>query len=52
VSATGALRVLVTGVGTLIALVVTIGLFVGISALVLWSTGRLLPLAGRGRRRD
>jgi hypothetical protein len=28
-----------------------VALFVGVSLLVLWISGRLLPLSGRGRRR-
>ena len=28
-----------------------VGLFVAISALVLWMSGRLMSLSGRGRRR-
>jgi len=46
-----AFQLLTGAVGTLIALAIVVALFVGISALVLYVTGRLLPLAGRGRRK-
>jgi hypothetical protein len=45
------LRVLAAGAATLTALAIAVGLFVGVSALILYLTGRLLPLAGRGRRK-
>jgi hypothetical protein len=47
----GALRVILAAGGMLIAFALIVGAFVGISSLVLWATGRLLPLAGRRRRR-
>src|SRR5204862_5772176 len=47
-----ALRLLAGTAETLVALMVVVALFVGFSALVLYLAGRLLPLAGRGRRKD
>ena len=45
------LRVVLTAIGTLLSAAAVIGAYLGLSALVLWTAGRLLPLAGRGRRR-
>lgn len=45
-----ALRLLAGAGATLLTLAIAVGLFVGISALVLYVTGRILPLAGRRRR--
>jgi len=43
---------LLTGAAaTLLALGVVVALFLGLSALVLYVVGRVLPLAGRGRRK-
>ena len=45
------LPVVAGAVGTLLVIAIIAGLYLGVSALVLWMTGRLLPLAGRGRRK-
>jgi hypothetical protein len=46
------LRVLAGGLLTLAALAVAVGLLIGFAWAVLWAAGRILPLAGRGRRKD
>jgi hypothetical protein len=45
-------RVFVGFAGTVAAIVVTVAAFYYFSLLVLNLAGRILPLAGRGRRRD
>jgi hypothetical protein len=46
------LRFLSGAAATLVVLVIVVALFVAFSSLVLYVAGRLLPLAGRRRRRD
>jgi hypothetical protein len=48
----GGIRVAVMAIVTLLAIAGVVAAFVGLSAVVLWGAGRILPLAGRGRRRE
>ena len=48
----GAWRLLVGFVGTVAVIVLAVAVYYALSLLVLTVTGRLLPLAGRRRRRD
>jgi len=44
-------RVVLTGLATLLAIALVVGAYLGFSMLVLWIGGRLSPLIGRRSRR-
>jgi hypothetical protein len=48
----GVWRLFVGFAGTLAAIALVLAVYYALSLLVLTLVGRLLPLAGRGRRRD
>jgi hypothetical protein len=48
----GAWRIFVGFAGTIAIIVLAVAVYYALSLLVLSITGRLLPLAGRRRRRD